>query len=184
MPSYPFEEFTRVAIATSLANPDAPTSVELYDAIDITCDLTKDGLKLPKTTEAISRARWHNQLLAEDPGRYSVAGAQLTGKRRTQGDSEPLWDAAIYRSTGYLIVRRGIRYSYSWDDGQVVEVLGIGFGIRDNAPSAANITVTFTVPLFVSSFTDSAVVHGGVVLHEDGRPILTEDGLPILMETA
>ncbi len=182
MSSYPFEEFTRVVLVPSIANLAAPTLDEIDAGIDITCDLTKDGLAVGRTTEGIERARWPSLLIGEDPGRYSFDQPTLKGKRRTQDDVEPFYDACIYRGSSFLVVRRGLPYEHYFDGGQVVEAVSFRFGHRTTAPSAANTTVTFTVRLFVNADNDAAVLTGHSLLTEDGLPLLTEDGHLLLVE--
>lgn len=158
MGSYPFEQFTRVVIAPTVATLSAPTLAEIAAGADITCDLTKDGLALPRDTESIPRWRWHELFLGQDPGRYTLNGAVLKGKRRTPGDDEVLWDAAVFRTSAVLIVRYGILFETPWADAQPCETLRIRFGKRHTTPTAANTTAMFMVPLFVTDDEDQAVV--------------------------
>lgn len=184
MSSYPFEEYTRVALVPAVAILALPSTIEIDAGIDITCDLTRDGLSLPRTTEGVSRGPWHSVLNTEDPGRYGFNEPTLKGKRRTQDDIEPFYDAAIYQTSAFLVVRRGIPYDVDWDGGQMAEVIGFRFGKRTTLPSTANATTCFTVQLFVNADNDAAVVTGGHdLLTEDGGALLLEGGDHILLET-
>ena len=53
---YPFEEYTRVVLVTSIANISAPTVAEVAAGTVITCDLTKDGLNPGGTTNSVDSA--------------------------------------------------------------------------------------------------------------------------------
>lgn len=156
MTTYPFEEHHRVVLVDSLANVHTPTLAELAGGLDITCDLTKDGLDLRRNTEGIARERWHSVLLGQDPGRYGFDSPTLKARRYTQGSDEHLWDAAQLDVQKFLVIRRGILYATAWDVGQKVEVIRFRFGQRTTGPSTANTNVTFTVPLFVDLDDDEA----------------------------
>lgn len=158
MPAYPFEEHTRVAILPTIADLTAPTLAEIAAGVDITCDLTKDGLSLERSTETVSRTPWHKLLLAEDPGRYGAGGARLKARRYTQGSDEVLWDAAVFRTSAFMVVRRGILYAVPWAAGQLVEAVGFRYGKRATVSSAANVNVSFVVPILVHDDEDEAVV--------------------------
>ena len=55
---YPFEEYTRVVLVTSIANISAPTVAEVAAGTVITCDLTKDGFNPGGTTNSVDSAVW------------------------------------------------------------------------------------------------------------------------------
>lgn len=155
---YPFREHHRVVIATSLSHPTAPTVAELDAAIDITCELTTDGLNIPRDTNGVDASPWRGRLEVERPATYSTSGAGLKGYRAGQGDTELLWPLAVFNTEAWLVIRRGLPFTLAWLPEQVVEVCRFRFGQRVTAPTADNAPVTFTVPLFISDDTDSAVV--------------------------
>lgn len=159
MKPYVYEQHHRVALLTTLTNENAPTVAELNAGVVISAELARDGLDIRRTTNSVSRAKWRAQLAAEAPGKYRVA-ASLTGFRARPGvEAERLWGACSqYRSTGILVVRRGVLWSQPWAVGDVVEVLRFRWGKRSTLPSADNEAVKFSVPLLVDADADAAPV--------------------------
>lgn len=155
---YPHVEYSRVYLVEAIADVAAPTVAELNLGTDVTCDLTKDGLRIRRTTSAANRAMWASTLDGEDPARYRVT-VELEGYRFTPPDTEALWEAtAAFRDDTYLVVRRGIPYATAWTAGQSVEVIAGRWGKRTTEPSRDNRNVVFSVPLLVTVDEDEATV--------------------------
>jgi hypothetical protein len=150
---YPFEGSTRVAIVPAVDNLALPTMAEIAAGEDVTCDLTRDGLRVGKSEETEDRTPWRGPLTVEQPTRYSI-DAQLTAYR---GD-EVVWDLAAYGEQAVLIVRRGVPYETPLQAGDVVETYQFVWGKRSPAPAASNTAQTFTVRLYVNEDADTAVV--------------------------
>lgn len=155
---YPFHAHTRVALAASITDLNAPTVSELTAATDIACDLTQDGLDLSKSTGSVEVTRWASRFAARRPTRYEFSRPELVGFRFSPPDSEVLWDAAVFRAVKFLVVRRGLDVDAPWAAGQKVETYWFMFGKRTVAPSDADDLTTFSVPLFVLEDDDEAVV--------------------------
>lgn len=154
---FPADGYTRVAILPAVANLAAPTLDEIGDGVDITCDLTADGLRLPRSTATQDATPWRGPLEIERPTRVNMAGSSLQGYR-FRLEAEVLWDAAVFKARGFLVVRRSMPFDTGWAATQVVEALDFRFGKRTTADTASDAMVTFTVPIFVTAEEDEAVI--------------------------
>lgn len=155
--SYVFEEYTKVLILPSVAALAAPTLAEVLAGVDVTPELTREGLHLVRSTRTVRRTPWSGRLDTEAAARVRIDAA-LQAKRAKVGGVERLWSLAVFRSAHVLIVRRGIHKSTAVAAGQKVEALRFTFGQRATAPMSSNSRVTFTVPLFVTADEDEAVL--------------------------
>lgn len=152
----PFQDHTRVVLADPIGDISAPSLSVIQAGVDVTCDLTRDGLRVTRSTQTTDRTPWRGPLAVEAPVRF-LTSVELVGFRRA--DSETLWSATSdFRAVRTLIVRRILPFDEPWDVGQVVEAMTVWVGKRTVAPSAGNALVTFTVPLYVSEDDDAAVV--------------------------
>lgn len=158
MTKYPFDEHIRAAVLSAVVDLSAPTVAELNGGIDVTCDLTTDGLATPRSESTVDRTRWADDQESADPVRWSTS-CRLDGYRFKQPDAEPLFDAcAVFRAPVVLVVRYGVRWDEAWTAGDEVEVIRGRWGKRSTAPAARNTAVTFSVPIIVAEDTDAAVV--------------------------
>lgn len=176
---YPFDEYTLVAFPPAIANLAAPTLGEIGLAAeddyytdyyvdyylgtpvwiyDIQCELTADGLHLPKSTESRDNTPWKGDLIQEIPIRYGMSGASLRGFRYKQPDPGVLWAGARFKAERALVVRRGVHVTVPWTVGDSVETYRVTLGKRVTADSAQDTLTTFEVPLFVTAENDDAVV--------------------------
>lgn len=176
--TYPFDAYTRVAFAPTVADISAPTLAELGRTItsdpyideyidpyagtvtwlfDIQCELTAGGLALSKSTSTVDATPWYGGLQQERPTRFAVDGASLEAFR-LQAETGVLWEGCQFRAQRVLVVRRGIPVDQDWNTGDPVEVYRVTLGKRSTNRSARNTAVTFTVPLYVTAEDDDAVV--------------------------
>ena len=153
---YPFEEWTRVAWVTTIADIAEPSPTELSAGTDITCYLTKDGLNPGGSTNGIDAGTLCNRVAGQVAGSVSYQ-APLKGYRYVAGDDD-FWDLCAYGTSGYLVVRRGVAYSDAFAADDVVEVYKAQMGEPIPATSAANAMQTFEVGLFVEDANLKAVV--------------------------
>lgn len=152
----PFDGHTRVVLADPVADISAPPIAVIQAGVDVTCDLTRDGLRVQRTTQTVDRTPWRGDLAVEAPTRVQAA-VELVGYRRPSG--EVLWPATSdFRAERLLVVRRILPFDEPWDVGQSVEAMAVRVGKRSVTPSATNAAVIFTVPLFVFEDDDSAVI--------------------------
>lgn len=157
MTAYVHPRWTRLAILPTVNNLSAPTLAEIAAGHDVSADVLLDGLAIQRDTSSVDATMWASRLEVDRPTRYSVP-ASLTGIRRLAGETETLWSLAVdFKSSGVLIVRRGIPRGTAWVAGQVVEALLFRYGKRTVLPSDAG-PVLFRVPLLVSDDRDEAVL--------------------------
>lgn len=147
---YPFEEYTRVAW---LAGEDAIDDINeplladvTNESVDITCYLTKDGLTIGGTTNAVDSAALCSRVDSQKAG--SVGYSPMLTMFRYH-DDDVAWDLTSWGTEGFLVVRRGPRYDSAWAAGQAVEVYKVQMGEKIPADSATNAMQTFQVALFV-----------------------------------
>jgi hypothetical protein len=155
---FPFEGNTRVALVPAINNIAVPSLAEISAGVDITCDLTADGLRLTRSTATIDVTPWAGDLVIEEPTRRAFSGASLTGFRFLDPDDEILYPRCVFKTSSFLVVRRGVPFEDVWGSGDVVEALGFIFGDRTTADTAQDALATFTVPIFVNVQNDAAVV--------------------------
>lgn len=156
---YPFEEFTRVVIAPSVADLDAPTTSEINAGEDITCDLTADGLKLGAGNNSIGTGALCSDIDSQVAGKRTFS-ASLMGFKFLDPDDEILWPLAVFKSNHFLIVRYGVPHDQAWANTDPVHVYDFQFGKRSVVDSGSDTLVTFTVPLHIADEEDDAFVGG------------------------
>lgn len=160
MAKYIFQENTLVlwvAGAEGIADISAPTVAELTPGVDITCDLTPDGLSLGGSTSGVNGETLCKRLDAMTPGKVSFSPS-LKGYRFTPPDTELLWDLAVHGDEGFLVVRRGLDIATAIAATDEVEVYHAQFGEPTMDNSASDTNTTFTVGLFFSDFDQKAIV--------------------------
>lgn len=153
MQRYPFEEYTWVGwvdLADNIANPSAPTVLELAAATDITCFLTKDGLRLGVSTNSVDGGGLCNRGDIQSAGSVGFS-PMLKGYRDNEAGGDTLWNLATWGDNGFLVVRRGVLYSTAIAAAQKVEVYPMQFGQKAPGDSTGNTNQFFEVPLFLRS---------------------------------
>lgn len=156
MTAYVHPRWTRIAVLPTVAALNAPTLTEIAAGTEINRDVLIDGLAIERSTETADATPWRSDLVVERVTRYSMT-ADLVGLRRTQGDTESLWNLCELREPSVLIVRRGVPAGTAWAAGQVVEAMRFRFGKRGVIGSSGG-AVTFRVHLAISEDDDAAVV--------------------------
>lgn len=145
---------TRVVVASSLAAPAAPTAAELEAASDITREIDRDGLDVSRSDVTDDRTPWTSELAVKAPvGRQAtvtLVGLRDTGERT-------LWDLAVFRAAGHLVIRRGPAPSAAFEPGQEVEVLRGQWGKRHVIDAPSSTVVRFSVVFWVTSDVDAVV---------------------------
>lgn len=140
---------TRVAWASSVGNINAPTTAELNAGQDLTSRITPDGLKLDPTTADVDTSSLASTFDTMEVGRVGYA-AELTLKRGTTPTEDWAYQNLVYRTRGYIVVRRAVDYATAWTAGQQVEVYPVVCGERANVAPAKNEVAKFTAPIKVN----------------------------------
>lgn len=152
---YPFEEYTRVVLVTSIANISAPTVAEIAAGTVITCDLTKDGLNPGGTTNSVDSAGLCSRVDSQVAG---SVGYSMMLKGFRYSDTDSFWNLANWGDASHIVVRRGQDYSDAVVATDKVEVYTIQMGEPIPAASAANTLQTFELACFVDAADLKAVV--------------------------
>ncbi len=148
---YPFEEFTKVIwvdIADDIGDTAAPTVAELGAGTDITCFLTKDGLKLGVTTAGVDGSSLCNRVDIESAGSVGYK-PMIKGYRDRESGGDTLWNLIVWSDTGFLVVRRGIAYATAITAAQKVEVYPAQMGQKAPSDSSGNTNNMVEAPLFI-----------------------------------
>lgn len=151
MQRYPFEEYTMaiwVDEGDDIADTSAPTVAELNAGTDITCFLTKDGLRLGISTNAVDGGSLCNRVDIQSAGSVSYS-PMLKGYRDNESGGDTFWNLAVWGDTGFLVVRRGILYATAIAASQKVEVYPAQMGQKAPGDSAGNTNQFFDLPLFI-----------------------------------
>lgn len=146
-----YEGTMNVYFATDVADVSAPTVTEITAAVDITCDLSKDGIAPNISTNNVDIAALCETFDATIPGSFG-ADFQLTGFR--DDTTEALWDLAIYGTAGFLIIEYFGEPGVLPEAGDKVGVWPVTMNQKSPANSAANTAQMFTVPFNVTAQPD------------------------------
>lgn len=150
MPRYINDGFTRVAWAPTITDKEAPTIAQLEAAVDLECHLTKDGLNVTVGNNEVDDGALCESFDAKLAGSYGVT-AELTMKRRTQGDVDDPWSFFTYKDQGFLVVREGVAASAAWAAGQKVIVYPAEAAQKSPLAPAQNTQARMMVPFMVTS---------------------------------
>jgi hypothetical protein len=148
MARYVPDGYTRVSWVTTISNIAAPTAAELNAGTHITPFLTKDGLTVPADQNMVDNASLAETFDAELVGSWGGA-IELTGFRDDTADT--LWNLAVYRTNGYLVVRRGVAVATTFAAAQKVEVYPAQMHNPVPSPTAQNTQQRFTLRLAVTA---------------------------------
>lgn len=151
MPRYINDGHTKVTWVLDLADPEAPTLVELDAGVDVECFLTKDGLNVTFNENAVDDGALCEVFDAQLAGTFGLS-AELTLKRRNTegGDTDAAWAIWSHGLNGYLVVRRGpaLEDHPDWEVGDVAEVYIVQSGNKRPAPTAGNEQARFMVSFY------------------------------------
>lgn len=165
MQRYPFEEYTMalwVALADGIVDIAAPTTTELAAGEDITCFLTKDGLRLGASTNGVDGGGLCNRDDLQSAGSVGWS-PMLKGYRDAEDGGDTFWNLAEWGANGFLVIRRGILYETAIAADQKVEVYPMQGGQKSPGDSAGNTNQFFEWPLFLRAKTNlDAEVAAGV----------------------
>lgn len=149
---------TTVVWASSIANIAAPTVAECTAGKNWTDRITPDGLKTDPTTADVDNSSLASRFDTKTVGRIGY-DAELTFKRGTTVQEDAPYQTLKYKTSGYLLVRRGVDYETAFAAGQQVEVYPMICGERANVAPTANSVTKFVSPMKVTlpPVTDAVV---------------------------
>lgn len=149
---------TRIAVASAIANQNAPTTTELNAAIDVSSLVTADGLMgFQADTAEVDTSAINSTYGTKLPGRISLSGTGLRLKKQTGTDTT--YNTLVLGFAAFIVVRRDVTSGTAWTTGQAVEVYPGQFGQKKDLDPAPNELHKYEAPFFVSPApTQNAVV--------------------------
>lgn len=119
---YPADGKTRVywipGDEDTLADPAAPTTVELNTGVDLSCHIMSGGLAMGVSTATIDTASLCSAFVSQANGRTTISPS-LTLWRYDQPD-DTAWELFDGGETGWLVIRSGVATDTAWANGQAV----------------------------------------------------------------
>ena len=146
MAQKPYDEYTKVAICTAIADINAPTTAELNAGTDLSTWIVKDGLETPTNQNTIKVATLANRYDAEIPGTYS-GPVKLTCVRDSVSGDDDAWTLFQLDLVVFTVVRRMIKWDTAWTAAQKVEVYPGVCGQKLMAKSAENEPQRFEITI-------------------------------------
>ncbi|GAB3817651.1 phage tail tube protein [Micromonospora zhanjiangensis] len=138
----------RVAVAwcNAVANLAAPTVAEVNGGTRLEGLITPDGLDIKMGTGNVNSSNLGSKFTTNRAGRITPE-VSITFHHDSPVDTA--WTLFQYRTTGVLIVRRGIDKATAFASGQPVAVYPLEAGASDEVKPAPDSTWDFMVPFFV-----------------------------------
>ena len=146
----------KIRYVPTIANKAAPTVAEINAGVDLSSQLTRDGLATPSKGSTIDASDISDAFNSTAAGPYG--GDPITAKfhRDAVTGSDTAWSTLPRLTAGYFVVGR---FGLTPSAGQRVEVWPITVISREMADTAENETEKFTVTCAVPTPpNDNAVV--------------------------
>lgn len=163
IPSTPADGNVKVVVATAVADPSAPTVLELEAAVDISCYLTPDGFTYAQEQAVISDDRLCSTQTFSKPGRKSST-LTLTGIDNTNSDNETEYNEFVETlaegAPRVVYARYGMPYESPFAAAQKVRVIPIDVGTKTELPPEANSVIRAMINTFVSGSSDLVAIAG------------------------
>jgi hypothetical protein len=149
---------TRVSFLTACASIAAPTTTELNAGTALELLIRPDGLQLPVEQAFVNNGSLGSKMTTNRVGRYGVGTSAKIGFHHVS-TSDTAWLLAIFRTTGFIVVRMGIDRTTAWATGDKAKVYPVEFGEFNDVPPTENSNWDFEVPIAVTDdFNQRAVV--------------------------
>lgn len=145
----------RVTFATSISNVAAPTVAELNAGTNITSYITPDGLDIGMETGGVDTSNLASTFTTMRAGRKKP-GISITFHHDSPTDTP--YNLFPYRTTGYIIVRRGVDTTTANATSDKCEVYPVESGEATQAKPSVDATWDFTIPFFVMSDPNTRAV--------------------------
>lgn len=138
IPSTPADGNTRVLWVDTLANPDAPTAVEIESGEDFSCYLTSDGWAPGLDEQTISDERLCSVQTFERLGRYSRSLTVKYVENPGDAPNNLAFTTLVPRGEGFFVVRRGKAFDLPIVAADKVDVWPVQMGQYNPLPPEAN----------------------------------------------
>lgn len=135
----------RVVWCNSVANLTAPTAAEANGGTRLEGLITPDGLDIKMNTGSVNTSNLGSTFTTTRAGRRAPE-VSLTFHHDTV---DTAWNLFQYRTTGVLLVRRGVDKNTAFATGDKVAVYPLEAGEVDEVKPAPDSNWDFMVPFFV-----------------------------------
>lgn len=135
-----------VVWCNAVANLAAPTAAEANGGVRLETLITPDGLDIKMNTGSVNTSNLGSTFTTMRAGRRAP---EVSITFHHDSPTDTAWNLFPYRTTGVLLVRRGIDKATSFASGQRVAALPLEAGEADEAKPAPDSNYDFTVPFFV-----------------------------------
>lgn len=142
----------KVSWVSAIADPTAPTALELNAGIDLTCYLTPDGFSPGGDEQVVNDSRLCSRQDYEKPGR-STDTLSLTYVFRGQeaiGTDNEAFHTLTHLAEGYVVTRWGTDYEADFAAADVVDVIPAQAGKQMKQPPEANSVLKIGQRIFVT----------------------------------
>lgn len=162
VPSTPSDGNVKIAVVTTIADPEEPTVAELTagTVVDISCYLTGDGWAPGGSQNTVEDRRLCSVQIYGTPGTASYS-LELTYIENPQSSTDnDAFDALDPGTLVYIVERRGIAYDTAFAAGQKVTVHPVRPGIHRQLPPEQDSQLKVAQTMFYAGdkLTNVAVV--------------------------
>src|SRR6185369_2908477 len=151
----PIDGRVRVTFATAIASVAAPTVAELNAGTALQGFITPDGLDITPSTGKVNTSNLGSKTTTSRAGRKDY-DLSLTIHHDSPTDTP--YNLLPYRTTGFLVVRRGVDATTAWGAGDKVEVYPVDTGEPMHVKPEPDGTWDFTVPMFLMADENTRAV--------------------------
>lgn len=138
-----------------IANIAAPTTTELNAGSALEQIITPDGLNIGASTNGVDTSALKSTFNTMRAGRRSY---DISITLHHDDTADLGFTLFIYRTTGFLVVRRLIDAATAWTSTQKVEVFPLDTGERTEVPPKQDSTGDMTVPFFLMADPNTRAV--------------------------
>jgi hypothetical protein len=142
-----YDQFTRVAWVTTIANTSAPTVAELNAGTNLTPFVPKDGVRPGGSQNTVDQGDVTTQFEAKTVGTF---GEDFELDLYRDDSADTAWNLAAVNTVGFLVIRRLTPYATAWTASQKCEVRPAQMGQKFMKNSAANENQKFTLKLAIT----------------------------------
>lgn len=145
----------RVTWATSIASVAAPTVAELNAGTALQSYITPDGLDIGMDTGGVDTSNVASTFTTQKAGRKKPT---ISVTMHHDSPTDTPYNLVPYRTTGFLVVRRGVDSTTAWTVADKVEVYPVESGEAVQVKPSVDSTWDFTSPMFVTSDPNTRAV--------------------------
>jgi hypothetical protein len=145
----------RVSWLTAVSNIAAPTTTELNAGTALEDKINPDGLNISASTNGVDISNLKSTFTTQRAGRRAF-DVSITGHHDDTSDT--LYNLFIYRTTGFLAVRRGVDATTAWTSTQKLEIYPLDTGERTEVPPKPDGTWDLTIPFFLMADPNTRAV--------------------------